>query len=83
MGLTRTSKPGARGFTAENAAELCSEAISASLAQYGIGAAAISEYKANPAIQYDAADFRKSIGEQKMDCFIRTRIRGFCRMEKT
>jgi hypothetical protein len=55
----------ARGLTAENAAELYSEAISASMAQYGIGTASIATYKANPAVQYDAGNFRKSIGEQK------------------
>lgn len=55
----------ARGFTAENAAELYSEAITASLSQYGIGATAIANYKANPAVQYDASNFKKSIGDQK------------------
>jgi hypothetical protein len=55
----------ARGLTTENAAQLYSEAITASLSQYGIGATAIATYKANVAVQYDASNFRKSIGEQK------------------
>jgi hypothetical protein len=55
----------ARGFTNENAADLYNQAITASLKQYGITDAAASAYVALPAVQYDAANFKKSIGDQK------------------
>ena len=53
----------ARGFTAENAADLYKQAITASLNQYGIQGA--DAYVAQPSVQYNAANFKKSIGEQK------------------
>lgn len=55
----------ARGFTAENAADLYKQAVTASLNQYGIQGAVADAYVAQPALQYDAANFKKSIGEQK------------------
>ncbi|MEO7213864.1 SusD/RagB family nutrient-binding outer membrane lipoprotein [Mucilaginibacter sp.] len=55
----------ARGFTAENAADLYTQAVTASLKQYGVTDAAIATYTALPAVQYDAVNFKKSIGEQK------------------
>ncbi|MDO3626782.1 SusD/RagB family nutrient-binding outer membrane lipoprotein [Mucilaginibacter sp. BT774] len=55
----------ARGLTAENAASLYSQAITASLRQYGIADAAITTYTASAAVQYDATNYKKSIGEQK------------------
>jgi len=55
----------ARGFTAENAADLYKQAVTASLKQYNIGDAEVNAYLALPAIQYDATNFRKSIGDQK------------------
>lgn len=55
----------ARGFTAENAAELYQQAITASLKQYNIPDVAIHTYLSNPAVQYDASNYKKSIGEQK------------------
>lgn len=55
----------ARGFTTENAADLYRQGIKASLKQYGIADAAIDTYIAQSAVQYDAGNFRKSIGEQK------------------
>ena len=55
----------ARGFTTENAADLYTQGIAASLKQYGIADAAIALYTAQPAIQYDAANYKKSIGDQK------------------
>jgi len=55
----------ARGFTAENAADLYKQAVTASLNQYGIQGTAADAYVAQPALQYDAANFKKSIGEQK------------------
>ncbi|MFA6083220.1 SusD/RagB family nutrient-binding outer membrane lipoprotein [Mucilaginibacter sp.] len=55
----------ARGFTTENAADLYKQAITASLTQYGITAAAAATYIALPSVQYDASNYKKSIGEQK------------------
>lgn len=55
----------ARGFTSEDAADLYSQAIKASLNQYNISESATSAYLAQPSVQYDATNFRKSIGEQK------------------
>jgi hypothetical protein len=55
----------ARGFTTEDAAGLYKQAITASLYQYGIQGSAADSYTALPAVQYDAANFKKSIGEQK------------------
>lgn len=56
----------ARGFTTEDAAELYKQAIKASFNQYGItDQTVISNYLGQAAVQYDAGNFRKSIGEQK------------------
>lgn len=55
----------ARGFTAESAADLYNQAVQASLKQYGISDAAVNTYTASAAVQYDASNFRKSIGNQK------------------
>jgi len=55
----------ARGLTTEDAAGLYKQAITASLNQYGIQGSAADSYTALPAVQYDAANFKKSIGEQK------------------
>jgi hypothetical protein len=55
----------ARGFTAENAEDLYKQAITASLKQYGVTDAEVGTYLASSAVQYDASNFRKSIGDQK------------------
>lgn len=55
----------ARGFTNEDPAALYNEAITASMQQYNIGPSVISTYLAQPDIQYDPDNFRKSIGVQK------------------
>ncbi|QTE37265.1 SusD/RagB family nutrient-binding outer membrane lipoprotein [Mucilaginibacter gossypii] len=55
----------ARGFTTEDAASLYSQAVAAALAQYSIASADIATYIAQPAVQYDASNYKKSIGEQK------------------
>ncbi|ASU33937.1 SusD/RagB family nutrient-binding outer membrane lipoprotein [Mucilaginibacter xinganensis] len=55
----------ARGLTTEDAAGLYKQAITASLNQYGIQGSTADSYTALPAVQYDAANFKKSIGEQK------------------
>jgi len=55
----------ARGFTTEDAASLYSQAVTAALAQYSIASADIATYLAQPAVKYDASNYKKSIGEQK------------------
>ncbi|MET1055839.1 MAG: SusD/RagB family nutrient-binding outer membrane lipoprotein [Pedobacter sp.] len=55
----------ARGFTSENASTLYNQAIEASLTQYGVSTADITTYKASTAVQFNAANYKKSIGDQK------------------
>ncbi|RFZ94928.1 SusD/RagB family nutrient-binding outer membrane lipoprotein [Mucilaginibacter conchicola] len=51
--------------TAGTAADLYKQAITAALSQYGIATADINTYLAQSSVAYDAANYRKSIGEQK------------------
>jgi len=55
----------ARGLTTEDPATLYNQAVTASLQQYGVADAAVATYTALPAVQYDPANYKKSIGEQK------------------
>jgi hypothetical protein len=56
----------ARGFTTEDASALYNAAITASFNQYGItDGTVISNYLAQVTVKYDAANFKRSIGEQK------------------
>lgn len=55
----------ARGFTNENAADLYLQAVEASLKQYNISDEAIADYTAQPSVQYDESNFKRSIGNQK------------------
>jgi len=55
----------ARGLTTENAADLYKQGIAASLKQYGISDALATTYLAQIAVQYNATNYKKSIGEQK------------------
>jgi hypothetical protein len=60
------SEAAARGFTSGNAADLYGQAVKASLAQYAItDATVVGNYVGQPAVQYNAGNFKKSIGEQK------------------
>ncbi len=54
-----------RGFISENAADLYKAAVTASLQQFKIGNADIAAYLAQPSVAYHAANYKKSIGEQK------------------
>lgn len=54
-----------RGFISENAADLYKAAVTASLQQFKIGNADIAAYLAQPSVAYNAANYKKSIGEQK------------------
>ena len=55
----------ARGFTTESASDLYSQAVQASLNQYGITRNAAAAYLSTAAVQYDPTNYKKSIGEQK------------------
>ncbi|WP_316845470.1 SusD/RagB family nutrient-binding outer membrane lipoprotein [Pedobacter psychrodurus] len=57
----------ARGFTTENAEDLYRQAIAASFAQYGLTNlnSDINIYLNSDAVRYNAANYKKSIGEQK------------------
>ena len=55
----------ARGFTNEDAADLYKQAILASLGQYNISDADANTYVNSTDVQYDATNFKKSIGNQK------------------
>ncbi|NHA02735.1 SusD/RagB family nutrient-binding outer membrane lipoprotein [Mucilaginibacter sp. HC2] len=55
----------ARGFIAGNAADFYTQAVTASLQQYGISNAAIATYINSAAVKYDASNYKKSIGNQK------------------
>jgi hypothetical protein len=56
----------ARGFTTENAANLYNDAIKASFNQFGItDNTVINNYTGQTTVAYDAANYKKSIGEQK------------------
>lgn len=63
--LFNRAEAAARQLTTENAADLYQQAITASLKQYGIADAAIATYLAQPAVQFDAVQYKRSIGEQK------------------
>lgn len=55
-----------RGLITGDAEALYNAAITASLAQYGItDISTVQTYLSRPAVKYDPANFRKSIGEQK------------------
>lgn len=63
--LFNRAEAAARGFTNEDAAGLYTRAITASLKQYDIADDLAAAYTAQAAVEYDGANFRKSIGEQK------------------
>lgn len=54
-----------RNLISGNAADLYAQAIRASFKQYGITGAQVDTYLAQPAVAYDANNYKKSIGEQK------------------
>ncbi len=55
----------ARGWYPADAATLYAQAIRASMEQWGVDAVAAEAYLANPAVAYEAGNYRKSIGNQK------------------
>lgn len=63
--LFARAEAAARGFTTEDAGALYLQAIKASLKQYGISETDVNAYLSKAEVQYDATNFRRSIGEQK------------------
>lgn len=60
----------ARGYISGDAESYYNQAITASLNQFGItNASVISTYLSQSAVQYDASNYKKSIGEQKWIAF--------------
>jgi hypothetical protein len=66
-----------RGLLAGNAADWYTQAVTASLKQYGISDVAVGNYLLQPAVVYNAANFRQSIGEQKWLALFSDGIQGF------
>lgn len=66
-----------RGLLSGNAADLYNQAVTAALSQYGVASADITTYLAQPAVAYDAANYRKSIGEQKWLALFGEGLEGF------
>ncbi|MEC5147120.1 SusD/RagB family nutrient-binding outer membrane lipoprotein [Chitinophaga sp. 212800010-3] len=54
-----------RNLISNSAADLYQQAIRASFKQYGITGKPVDDYLAQPAVAYDATNYKKSIGEQK------------------
>jgi hypothetical protein len=68
--LFNLAEAAARGYTNGVAETYYKQAITASLQQFGItDAAVINAYLAQPAVQYSAANYKRSIGEQKWIAF--------------
>lgn len=63
--LFARAEAAARGFTTEDAGALYLDAIKASLRQYGISETDVNTYITKPEVQYNATNFKRSIGEQK------------------
>jgi len=54
-----------RGFISDDAATLYKNAVTASLQQFKVSTSDITTYLAQPIVAYNAANYKKSIGEQK------------------
>jgi outer membrane lipopolysaccharide assembly protein LptE/RlpB len=54
-----------RGFIADKPADLYKAAVTASLQQFKVSSTDITSYLAQPAVAYNAANYKKSIGDQK------------------
>ncbi len=54
-----------RGLIQDDAATLYKQAVTASLQQFNVASTAITTYLAQPSVAYNAANYKKSIGEQK------------------
>ncbi len=54
-----------RGWLSGSAADYYTQAVTASLKQYGVADTAIAAYLAQPAVAYNTGNFKQSIGDQK------------------
>ncbi|MCW3093811.1 MAG: hypothetical protein JWP81_4880 [Ferruginibacter sp.] len=63
--LFNLAEAAARNLTTGNAADLYTQAVTASLKQYGIPDNEVATYIAQAQVQYDNSNFKKSIGNQK------------------
>lgn len=54
-----------RGLISGDAATYYTRAVTAALQQYNVESSAIATYLAQPAVQYNAGNYKKSIGDQK------------------
>lgn len=63
--LFARAEAAARAFSSEDAASLYLQTIRTSLRQYGISETDVNTYTSQPEVQFDAANFGWSIGEQK------------------
>lgn len=66
-----------RGLLSGDAADLYRQAVTASLKQYNLSDAAVATYLAQTSVAYDAANYRKSIGEQKWLALFGEGLEGF------
>lgn len=66
-----------RGLLSGNAADLYAQAVTASLKQYGVSDAAIVTYLAQPAVLYNVANYKQSIGDQKWLALFGEGLEGF------
>lgn len=72
----------ARGFTTDNPAQLYDKAIRASLQQYSISTTEIDAYLLQPSVQYDAANYKKAIGEQKWIALFGQGLEAFAELRR-
>lgn len=66
-----------RGLLSGDAADLYRQAVTASLKQYNLSDVAVATYLAQTSVAYDAANYRKSIGEQKWLALFGEGLEGF------
>jgi hypothetical protein len=66
-----------RGLLAGDAADLYAQAITASLKQYNVADPAVVTYLAQPAVAYNAANYKQSIGDQKWLALFGEGLEGF------
>jgi hypothetical protein len=66
-----------RGLLSGDAADLYTQAVTATLKQYGISDAAVATYLLQPAVVYNAVNYKQSIGEQKWLALFGDGLEGF------
>ncbi|SFE77449.1 Starch-binding associating with outer membrane [Chitinophaga sp. CF118] len=66
-----------RGLLSGDAADLYAQAVTASLKQYGVSDATVATYLLQPAVLYNAANYKQSIGDQKWLALFGDGLEGF------